>query len=178
MNPLPGTGRLLAEPSGSFAGLVWPDHVAPLPDGTLILLDRRNHRLLVLDRCECAFVDWPCLHENDVRLPLEVTAIAMACGQLLLLAPDLHRIIVVNARSGALRGAWRGPKLASGRPWTPSGAAVTCDRRILVADAANGGIHVVSPRGVLLDFIGGLGRRARAGGRLRGSRVRSPGWRR
>ena len=155
--PLPGTGRVLSEPSGSFGGLVWPDHVAPLPDGSLLLFDCRGQRLLVLDRCTCAFVEWPCLRKNDVRLPAETTAIAVVCGQLLLVARDLQRIIVINARSGALRGVWTGPNTAALAPWVPTDVAVTCDRRILVSDLANGGLHVLSPRGVPLDFIGGLG---------------------
>lgn len=155
--PLAGTGRLLAEPSGSFGGLTWPDTVAPLPDGSIVLLDRAAHRLYALDRCACAFVEWPCLRDNDLRLPPEVTAIALVCGQLLLLAPALHRIIVINARTGALRGVWTGPTLANGQPWTPSDAVATCDRRVLVADAANGAIHILSPRGVPLDIIAGLG---------------------
>ena len=154
---LAGSGRLLAEPSGSFGGLAWPSHVAPLPDGTLALLDRNKHRLLVLDRCECAFVEWPCIRANDLRLPPEVTAIALVCGQLLLLAPGLHRIIVLNARTGALRGVWTGAPIANGQPWTPSAAVATCDRRVIVADAANGAIHVLSPRGVPLSAIVGLG---------------------
>lgn len=155
--PLAGTGRLLAEPSGSFGGLAWPDHVAPLPDGALALLDREAHRLLVLDRCACTFGPWPCLRDNDARLPPQVSAIALVCGQLLLLAPSLHRIIVLNASTGALRGAWAGARVVGGQPWTPSDAVATCDRRVLVADAANGAIHVLSPRGIPLDVIAGLG---------------------
>jgi phage tail-like protein len=157
LDPVPGTGRVLSEPSGSFGGLTWPDHVAALPDGSLVLLDRRKQRLLVLDRCACAFVEWPCLRENDVRLRAEVTGITVVCDQLLLVAPDLHRIIVVNARNGALRGIWTGLKSAMLKPWVPTDAAVTCDRRIVVSDAANGGLHVLSPRGLSLDFIAGLG---------------------
>lgn len=155
--PLPGSGRLLTEPSGSFGGLAWPAHVAPLADGTIALLDREAHRLLVLDRCACAFVEWPCIGDHDLRLPNEVTAVALVCGQLLLMAPALHRIIVLNARNGALRGVWTGPQLANGQPWTPNAAVATCDRRVLVADAANGRVHVLSPRGIALDVIEGLG---------------------
>jgi len=154
---LAGSGRLLSEPSGSFGGLTWPAHVAPLPDGGIALLDRDAHRLRVLDRCCCAFVDWPCLRANDPRLPAEVTAISVVCGQLLLLAPALNRILVLDARTGALRGAWTGPKLANGQPWTPTSAVTTCDLRVLVADAANGAIHILSPRGKPLDSLLGLG---------------------
>lgn len=157
LTPLPGTGRLLNEPSGSFGGLFWPDHVAALPDGSIAFLDRKRHRLLVLDRCDCAFVEWPCLRANDLRLPAEVEAIATVCGQLLLIAPGLHRIIVLNARSGALRGVWPGPQLTDGQPWTPTDAVATCDRRIVVADPANGALHVLTPHGRALDVITGLG---------------------
>jgi len=154
---LPGSGRLLGEPDGGFGGLAWPRHVAPLPDGSIVLLDTRVHRLRVLDRCACAFVDWPCLGRDDARLPPEVEAIALVCGQLLLMAPALHRILVVNARTGALRGTWTGPTANGGSAWTPGGAAATCDRRVLVADAARGALHVLTPRGVPLDAIEGLG---------------------
>jgi phage tail-like protein len=154
---LAGSGRLLSEPSGSFGGLTWPEHVAPLPDGSIVLLDRAAHRLLVLDRCACSFAEWPCLRENDLRVPREVTAVAVVCGQLLLLAPGLNRIIALNARTGALRGVWSGPHGDGLQPWTPTSAAVTCDRRVLVADPANGAVHILSPRGAPLDSIGGLG---------------------
>ena len=129
-----------------------------LPDGSLVLLDRQHGRLLVLDRCECAFVEWLCLNAHDMRMPPQVSAIALACGQLLLMAPALHRVIVLSAATGALRGAWSGPSAATqSAPWTPTDAAVTRDRRILVADPANGAIHMLSPRGVPLDVIAGLG---------------------
>jgi phage tail-like protein len=153
--PLPGTGRLLNEASGSFGGLSWPAHVAALPGDGIALLDRKNARLLVLDRCACEFAEWPCLRANDLRVPHGASAVATACAQLLIMVPHANRIIVLSASTGALRGAWTGP--SGGTPWTPVDAAVTCDRRILVADPAHGAIHVLTPRGMPLDIITGLG---------------------
>src|SRR5580693_5731940 len=61
LTPLPGSGRTLAEPSGSFGGLTLPRNIAGLADGRLILLHHAVPRLLVFDPCACGFVPFPCI---------------------------------------------------------------------------------------------------------------------
>src|SRR6188472_509696 len=52
--PPPGTARPLADPFGSFGGLVLPDNVAIGPDGVVLLLDRERALLERFDPCRCA----------------------------------------------------------------------------------------------------------------------------
>ncbi len=153
--PLTGSGRQLAEPAGSLGGLVLPRHAAWLADGQLVLLDVSAPRLLVLDRCDCSLRRWPCLAANDPRLPAAAVAIAAGCGVLLVCAPSQHRVIVLDAASGALRGVWPSP--AGAPPWTPVHAVLLDGGMAAVADPARGGVHLCSRRGRSLRFIGGLG---------------------
>src|SRR5579871_5824327 len=57
---LPGAGRSLAEPSGSFGGLVPPSNVAVACDGSIFLLDPQSLQLKRFDPCCCKFVTVPC----------------------------------------------------------------------------------------------------------------------
>lgn len=160
MPPLPGSGRLLNEASGSFGGLIWPDHVAPLADGGLLLFDRAGARLRRFDRCACRFVDWPCLGRDpaDARRPQPPAGgIAVACGQLYLCDGGRQRLLVFSLASGTLRAQWPAPAATGLQPWQPLDVAIGCDGTAFVSDPANGGIHLLSRHGAWRRFIGGLG---------------------
>ena len=153
----PGSGRLLAEASGSFGGLTWPDHLAPLGDGRFALLDAATGQLHRWDECGCRFLPWPCLRAGDPRVPAQAGGIALACDQLLVCDPAGRRVIVLHPQSGAVRAVWTSPPSPPlAQPWTPVDA-VTTGRRIVIADPANGGLHVLAARGAHRQFVGGLG---------------------
>jgi phage tail-like protein len=151
LQPLAGTGRELAEPSGAFGGLALPRWLAWLPDGRLLLLDGAARRLRVFDPCVCAFVPFACLRPGDLRLPAGVASIAAAGAELLLCVPGAHRVIVLEAVTGATRAVWTDPR------WAPTACAGLPNGMIAVADPAQGGVHFCSRRGRALRFVAGLG---------------------
>ena len=153
--PLPGTGRLMAEGSGAFGGLVLPRHAAWLPEGRLVILDVTQPRLMVLDGCECRLRPWPCIGADDARVPGGATGLAASCHGLLLCVPAAHRIIVLDPTTGGLRGLWHSPP--GSVPWTPVHAVAVGSGLVAVADPARGGVHLCNRRGRALRFIGGLG---------------------
>lgn len=153
----PGSGRLLAEPSGSFGGLTWPDHLAPLVDGRFALLDTATGQLRRWDECRCRFEPWPCLRSDDPRVPAHPGGIALACDQLLICDPEGQRVIVLHPQSGNVRAVWGSPPSPPlAQPWTPVDAVAT-GGRIVIADPANGGLHLLATRGNYRRFVGGLG---------------------
>lgn len=159
MRPLPGAGRGWAD--GSFGGFVLPPHLAWLGDEscdrTLALYDAVGHRLLKLDRCECGFVEWLCLRADDPRLPLTFGGMSSTClagaGRLALLDTQRRRVIVLNAATGALRGAW----CPAGGLWQPSALAHATDGRLWVADAASGELLGFSRIGQVAERVPGAG---------------------
>lgn len=153
--PLPGTGRLLAEPGGGFGGLVLPRHAVQLADGTLVLLDGAQGRLWRLDRCTCQVLPWPCLDAGGLRVPAGAAGLGAGCGELYAALPALQRVLVIDASNGALRAAWPSPPGAP--PWAPVHAIGVHGGLVAVGDAARGGVHLCSRRGRALRFIGGLG---------------------
>lgn len=155
LGPLPGTGRLLAEPGGGFGGLLLPRHAVQLADGTLVLLDGAQGRLWRLERCACSVEPWPCLDAGGLRYPAGAAGLGVGCGELYVALPAMQRVIVIDARNGALRGAWTSPPGAP--PWSPVHAIGVDGGLVAVADAARGGVHLCSRRGRSLRFIGGLG---------------------
>lgn len=159
LDRLPGSGLLLNDPSGSFGGLTWPNHVALLPGDDLVLLDRARARLRRFDPCTCRFLDWPCLGRDpaDPRRPLDPGGIAAGCGRLYVCDTGHRRLLVINPASGGLQAAWQAPQLAGLTPWQPEDVAVNGRAEVLVSDPANGGIHVFSAHGRHLRFLGGLG---------------------
>jgi phage tail-like protein len=155
LTPLPGSGRTLAEPSGSFGGLTLPRNIARLADGRLILLDHAVPRLLVFDPCACGFVPFPCIRPGDVRLPADCVAIAIVGTQLLLPSPGAGRVIVLDALTGSSRAVWQA---APGKPaWYPVACLALPHQLVAIADPAQGGVHLCSRQGRALRFIGGLG---------------------
>lgn len=159
LQALPGSGPQIDAEDGSFAGLTWPDHLAPLPDGGLVLLDRDAGRLRRFDRCECRFKDWPCLghDEHDPRRPSQPGGIAIACAHLYLCDTGNARVLVFSLVSGTVRSVWSAPPAPEFTPWQPRNVAVARNGDVFVSDPANGGIHVLSSYGAYRRFIGGLG---------------------
>jgi phage tail-like protein len=171
LQPVPGSGRTLAEASGAFGGLTLPRHAAWLPDGRILLFDAAATRLRVFDPCTCAFVPYACVGAGDPRLPSGVAAIAVIGAQLYLCVPGAHRVIVLDAATGAARGVWNAPAAlhapgqqthgvhdaAAAPAWMPSACAGLAHGLIAVGDPANGGVHLCSRIGRSLRFIGGLG---------------------
>lgn len=156
---LPGSGPQIDAEDGSFGAVAWPDHLAPLPDGGLVLLDRDAGRLRRLDRCQCRFKDWPCLgrDERDPRRPSQPGGITIACSHLYLCDTGNARVLVFSLVSGTVRSVWTAPTTPGLAPWQPRDVAVSGDGDVFVSDPANGGVHVLSAYGVWRRFIGGLG---------------------
>lgn len=157
--PLPGSGPLLNDPSGSFGGVAWPDHAASSSGGDVVLLDRARGVLRLFDRCDCRFEDWPCLGRDpaDPRRPSDPGGIAVGCGQLYLADTGHRRVLVISLATGTVRAAWSTPSVPGLAPWQPEDVVVTGALEVVVSDPANGGIHVFSPYGAHRRFFGGLG---------------------
>jgi phage tail-like protein len=139
----------LADPSGRFGGLVPPPTVALSPDGTVWLLDRTRRRLRRFDDCACVFVDIP--HTGGpgtgARQFANPIGIAVRGQDLLVLdagAPPSSpgRLLAFACHTFALRAVSAPPPGAVPVPWQPSAFTVTRTGRTLVADAANGAVHV------------------------------------
>ncbi|MCP4925658.1 MAG: hypothetical protein GY916_06925 [Gammaproteobacteria bacterium] len=155
----PGSIRSPAEASGSFAGLQLPKYLAYTADCGLLLLDREQSLLKKFDPCECRFDTVPCTggHGDSIREFDRPAAIAI-CGDNLLVADRGNRRLMVYSLLGFLvRGIWSPPKDSISRPWQPVDVAVSRDRKVLVADPANGCIHVFNFAGRWLKAISGVG---------------------
>jgi phage tail-like protein len=149
--PLPGTAPVLGDPTGSLGGLLPPAHVAIDGQGGLWLLDRGRRRLRRFDRCGCAFVDLPCgqLALADPR------AIAVEGERLYIAdAAGPGRVLVVDTRALVLRATLLPP--AQPQPWQPVAVAVRRGQ-IVVADAANGRLHIFAGWGGWLKAWDGTG---------------------
>lgn len=159
---VPGSGRVLNEPSGSFGGLVLPGNVALADDRTLWLLDGAECRLKRFDPCTCAFVPVPCLGGagTDPRQFSMPHGIGICSGNLFLCDTGNHRLSVFTVRGLALRAFWSPPASAGlAAPWQPYGVAFDARGRVYVSDPANGCIHRFSPAGHWqrkLDGFGGV----------------------
>jgi phage tail-like protein len=164
-----GSGRSLTEPAGTFGGLTAPSNVAIDADGNLWLLDRARGRLRRFDACSCEFVTLPCTGGIG-RRPRELVqpgGIAACDPNLLVVdtgaaatssAPAAPGRVLVFARHAlALRAIWHPPAGATANPWAP--VAVACDHRgrALVADPANGAIHVFDRAGLWRQAWTGFG---------------------
>lgn len=155
----PGALRRLSEPSGSFAGRQLPHHLAESRDCGLILLDGEAALLKIFDPCECRFDTVPCTggHGHQPRQFDDPRAIAI-CGDSLLVADRGNRRLAVYSLFGfLLRGFWQPPTGELDQPWQPVDVAISSDRRALVADPANGCVHVFNFAGCWLHAIHGVG---------------------
>jgi phage tail-like protein len=154
LQPAPGGALTLADPSGRFGGLVPPPNVALSDDGTVWLLDLARGRLRRFDECACAFVDVPCTGAigAGARQLAAPKALAAHGSNLLVLdagipAGPLGRVLVFARHGFALRAISAPPANALPTPWQPSALAVDRQDRTLVADIANGAIHVFDRAG-------------------------------
>jgi len=144
----PGGAASLADPSGRFGGLVPPPNVALAQDGTVWLLDAKRCRLRRFDDCACAFVDIP--HTggagDSARRFVSPIAFAVRGRDLLVLdagaASRPGRVLAFARHGFALRAVWLPPRGSTPMPWQPSAFAVDRNGRTLVADGANGVVHV------------------------------------
>jgi len=159
----PGGAASLVDPSGRFGGLVPPPNVALAQDGAVWLLDVKRGRLRRFDSCACAFVDVP--HTggsgDGARRFVSPIAIAIRGRDLLVLdagAPSRPgRVLAFARHSFALRAVWAPPRAATSSPWRPTAFAATPDGRTLVADAANGLVHVFDRGGTWRASWAGFG---------------------
>ncbi len=171
-----GTGRTLAEASGSFGGVVPPATVAMSDDGEVFLLDVAAGALRRWDACECRFVTVPCFGAtgSGERRLARPRAIAIAHGNIYVcdagdaVDPRTHRVLVVALRGYTLRAIWRPPGGAAAscdgvaltplaQTWEPSGIAFDRRGRALVADPANGSVHRFTRWGQWQCRFSGLG---------------------
>lgn len=154
LQALPGGALALADPSGRFGGLVPPPNVALSADGTVWLLERTRGVLRRFDDCACGFVDVPCTGGIGPGARQLVTPAALDAhgGNLLILDAGtpggaLGRVLVFARHGFALRAIWAPPAGAVPIPWQPTAMVVTPRGRTLVADIANGAIHVFDRAG-------------------------------
>jgi phage tail-like protein len=159
LTPLPGSGRLLSEPAGSFGGLALPPNVVIDHCGALYLLDRTQQRVKRFDPCTCRFAVVPFTGGTGTG-PREFAAAqtTAACHDRLYIGdPGHHRIQVFALPGFGLRDIWHSPP-GLALPWQPVDIAVTFgDRRVLVADAANSAVHLLTAEGRYLHSLDGFG---------------------
>lgn len=150
--PAPGRRRTLAEPSGSFGGLVPPGGVAVGPGGDVYLLDTGALVLKRFDPCLCRFDPVPCLggEGEGARQWRAPHGIAICGGTLLVCdagtTTSPGRVGMFALPGFALRGHLAPPR-ARHTHWEPWAAACDSTRRIYVTDRANGLVHRFGARG-------------------------------
>lgn len=160
LSPHPGAERLLAEPSGSFGGLVPPANIALDDAGSVWLLGKKLGLLRHFDPCACAFVTVPCTAGDGAANPRSLIAPAgiASAGDTLYVcdAASPGRLLSFDRHSFALRAIWQPPAGSTPAPWSPRAVAVA-GGQICVADPVNGGIHRFAAWGGWLGFQGGFG---------------------
>jgi phage tail-like protein len=158
LEPLPGSGRQLAEPSGGFGGLRPPHGVAIDACGDVYSIDAKKGLLRRLDACSCRFEEVPCIGgvgagPRQLQMP---GGIGIARGNLFVADTDNHRLSVFLLRGLVLRGHWLpGDPLFAG--WEPVDLAFDRRGRVYVGDRAHGAVHVFAPSGIWERAITGLG---------------------
>lgn len=147
---VPGTGRLLDEPSGSFGGLTPPGNVALEPGINIFLLDAASGKLKRFDPCDCRFDIVPCLGgigggPREVRDP---HGIGICSGNLFVCDTGNHRLLVIALHGFVLRDIWKPPASAGlHAEWQPYSVAFDARGRVYVSDPANSCIHRFHPGG-------------------------------
>lgn len=150
---LPGTARVLGEPSGSLGGVLLPGTMALDDFGNFWLIDRTRNHLRMFDRCACVFRDVPC---RGLKL-VDPRAVTVDRGRLYIAdAGPPGRLLVVDSRALTIRAIWCLPPDVVTNPWQPSAVAVL-DSIVHVADMANGALHQFRPWGGWWNTQGGLG---------------------
>lgn len=161
LTPIPGSGRSLTEPGGSFGGLTLPTNVALGPDDSVYLLDNKTIELMRFDPCECLFHSVPCFGGSGQarRQLLTPHGIGICSGNLYICDTGNHRLCVFSLRGFVWRAAWRPPASAQlANPWEPYAVAFDGQGRVFVTDGANGCIHRFSPSGRWETCLPGFGK--------------------
>jgi phage tail-like protein len=157
---VPGSGRLLNEPSGSFGGLVLPGNAAAAADGSLYLLDAAGGALKRFDPCACVFQRIPCLGGIGAapRQVQDPHGIGICSGNLFVCDTGNHRLQVFSVFGFVLRDVWEPPASAGlGNRWQPYAVAFDDRGRVFVSDPANGCIHRFHPTGRWQGKLDGFG---------------------
>jgi phage tail-like protein len=157
---IPGSGRILTEPSGSFGGIVPPGNVAVGADGGVYLLDRSAAQLRRFDPCDCQFNTVRCLGGPGAgpRQLQDPHGIGICSGNLFICDTGNNRLLVFAMFGWALRDLWA-PTASAGltNPWQPYGIAFDHRGRVYVTDPANGCIHRFLPSGRWEGVFRGFG---------------------
>ncbi|TGD76174.1 hypothetical protein E4634_01095 [Mangrovimicrobium sediminis] len=155
----PGVQRELGEASGAFGGLQLPRHLAYTSDCGILLLDSANARLKKFDPCACRFDNVPCTGGVGAGpRQFDAPSAIAVCGDNLLVADTgNHRLVVYSLLGFLVRGFWAPPPDELAQPWSPVDVCVSSDRRVLVADPANGCVHQFNFAGRWLGAIAGVG---------------------
>ncbi|HKP51314.1 MAG TPA: phage tail protein [Chloroflexia bacterium] len=154
LSPALGSGRFLAEGSGSFGGLALPANVAIGPNGAIYLLDLQGVQLKRFDPCECRFEVVPCIagRGTGVRQLLDPHGVGIMGGNIYICDSGNRQVKVFSLYGFALRTILTPPKSSPlYKTWQPYG--VTFDSRgcIYVSDPANGMVHRFAPSGRMLE---------------------------
>lgn len=159
----PELSRLLTEANGTLGGVLLPKQLAFTSSYGLLLLDQTNALLKKFDPCQCKFVTVPCTGGvgSGVRQFNHPGAIEICGDNLLVADTDNHRLVVYSLLGFIVRATWQAPE-PSQQPelsqlWQPVDIAISQDRKVLVADPANGCIHIFNFGGCWLRCISGVG---------------------
>ncbi len=157
---IPGSGRILTEPSGSFGGLVPPGNVAVAADQSIYLLDCQAGLLKRFDGCGCQFLTVPCIGGVG-SAPRKVQGphgIGICTGNFFICDTGNHRLLVFSLYGFVLRSIWTPPASAGlTNTWQPYAIAFDDRGHVYVSDPANGAIHRFHPSGRYEGFLAGFG---------------------
>ncbi|MGR9072443.1 MAG: phage tail protein [Gammaproteobacteria bacterium] len=158
LSPLPGSGRRLDEPGGSFGGLTLPVNAALNGCADLYLLDTVQQSIKRFDPCICRFGLLPCIggEGGRPRQFRQARAIAAHCGQLYVCDAGNHRIQVFTLPDLSLRAIWRSPRQLA-EPWRIVDLVFTNSGHALAADEANSAVHRLDREGDCLESFLGVG---------------------
>jgi len=149
---LPGNGRPLVDPAGTFGGLAEPTGVAVDRRGEVYVADATAGAIKRFDPCCGAFEPLPCLGgEGDAPRRLRTPrGVAVSRHDVLYVADSGNRRVQAFSLEGmALLAVW-GPLDADGQPlpgpaaegaWLPWDVALDGRGRIYVSDRDNGLVH-------------------------------------
>lgn len=151
--------RTLAEPSGSFGGLVPPALAAVNEAGDVFLLDAATALLKKFDECACSFIDVPHIggSGSGARQFTLPAGIAIARGNLFVADTGNRRVSVFALRGYVLRGTLNPPASEVPLPWSPIAVAADHRGRVYVADPSNGCVHRFGAHGAWESAIRSVG---------------------
>jgi phage tail-like protein len=158
--PLPGTGPLLADPTGSFGGLTVPTGVAWDPEGALYFVDPAAGVIKTLDRCDCVARPLPCTGGpgRGPRQLREPHGLAVDRARLYVCDTGNGRVVVLSRQSLAVTAHWSAPAVPERpNPFAPFAAAADGRGRLWVTDANNGALVAFDRDGRVVASVTGLG---------------------